>query len=62
MIMYRQDNFLLLWPSRDDVFNSMDAGILLKNWRRKKLREFEKNKCSDRTFDIPLKLKPLCLR
>ena len=31
MIMYRQDNFLLHWPSRDDVFNSMDAGIPVKN-------------------------------
>ena len=31
MIMYRQDSFLLHWPSRDDVFKSMDAVIPFKN-------------------------------
>lgn len=31
MIMYRQDSFLLHWPSRDGVFNCMDAVIPLNN-------------------------------
>lgn len=30
MIMYRQDCFLLHWPSEDDVFNSIDASIPVK--------------------------------